>query len=232
MKRVLQMATPATVLVAALAITASGAAAAPVTIDAYASGYYQNSGGTPSPGSTNIIEDSTRNTYFAFDLSGVSGTVTGARLTIFGNNGSFSLSAPGTVTYSIYDVTTNIAALTGHTAGPAAFTDLGSGTVFGSTSITATSTFGAMPQLEIDLSGGLSNFASALGGLLALGGGSNLTGNQGLLWISSFRNPAAQLTLDVNPVPLPAALPLFATVLGGSGLIAWRRRRKQLRAKA
>jgi hypothetical protein len=30
-------------------------------------------------------------------------------------------------------------------------------------------------------------------------------------------------------VPLPAALPLFATILGGGGVIAWRRKRKQER---
>jgi hypothetical protein len=30
----------------------------------------------------------------------------------------------------------------------------------------------------------------------------------------------------VSPVPLPAALPLFATVLAGGGLAAWRRKRK------
>jgi len=32
------------------------------------------------------------------------------------------------------------------------------------------------------------------------------------------------------PVPLPAALPLFATTLAGGGLIAWRRKRKASRA--
>lgn len=31
---------------------------------------------------------------------------------------------------------------------------------------------------------------------------------------------------DLNPVPLPAALPLFATTLVGFGLVGWRRRRK------
>jgi hypothetical protein len=134
------------VLVAALSVaaSASGAAATTVTIDSYASGYYQNSGGAPSLGSTNIIEDSTRNNYFAFDLAGLSGTVTGAKLTIFGGNGFFIFNSttPATVTYSIYNVTTNIGALTGHTAGAAAFTDLGSGSVYGSTSIPVTSTFG------------------------------------------------------------------------------------------
>jgi hypothetical protein len=37
----------------------------------------------------------------------------------------------------------------------------------------------------------------------------------------------ADFTLDsVTPVPLPAALPLFATGLGAMGLLGWRRKRK------
>ena len=38
------------------------------------------------------------------------------------------------------------------------------------------------------------------------------------------------VTLNVSAVPLPAALPLFASVLAGGGLIAWRRKRRQLAA--
>lgn len=135
MKPAFKITTPATFLVAVLsvAVSASGGAATTV-INSYASGFYQNTGATPSAGSTNIIEDSTRNNYFAFDLSG---TVTGAKLTIFGGNGFFFFNSttPATVTYSIYDVATNIGALTDHTAGAAAFTDLGSGSVYGSTPI-------------------------------------------------------------------------------------------------
>jgi hypothetical protein len=225
MNRVSQTKTLATFLVAALSVaaSASSAAATTVTINSSASGFYQNTGGTPSLGSTNIIEDSTRNNYFAFDLSGLSGTVTGAKLTIFGPNGLFLFNSttPATVTYSIYDVTTDIGALTGHTAGAAAFTDLGSGLVYGSTSFAATT--GSSPQLVIELSGGLNDINAALGGLFALGGDSSLVSNQGFLWSSSFLGPAAQLTLETTP--LPATLPLFATVLGGGGLVAWRRRR-------
>jgi len=89
MKPAFKITTPATFLVAVLsvAVSASGGAATTV-INSYASGFYQNTGATPSAGSTNIIEDSTRNNYFAFDLSG---TVTGAKLTIFGGK-AFSFS--------------------------------------------------------------------------------------------------------------------------------------------
>jgi hypothetical protein len=49
--------------------------------------------------------------------------------------------------------------------------------------------------------------------------------NQGFLWSSSSLNPAAQLTIAM--VPLPSALPLFAS--GGAllGFLGWRRKRKQ-----
>lgn len=42
----------------------------------------------------------------------------------------------------------------------------------------------------------------------------------GVSFIRAFNVP--------TPVPLPAALPLFATILAGGGLIAWRRNRRKL----
>jgi hypothetical protein len=39
-----------------------------------------------------------------------------------------------------------------------------------------------------------------------------------------------QSTTNPNPVPLPAAFPLFATGLGALGLLGWRRKRKPLAA--
>jgi hypothetical protein len=41
-------------------------------------------------------------------------------------------------------------------------------------------------------------------------------------------NGAISLTVDAAATPLPAALPLFATGLGGLGLLGWRRKRKAL----
>ena len=42
----------------------------------------------------------------------------------------------------------------------------------------------------------------------------------GVSFIRAFNAP--------TPVPLPAALPLFATIVAGGGLIAWRRNRRKL----
>ncbi len=207
---------------ACLAVTA--AEAATVTIDSFDTGYYQNGGGTPS--NNNIIEDSTRNNYFAFDLSGVSGAVTGATLTIFGGNGSYS-TARSSVLFTVYDVSTEIGALTTRAGGTAAFADLGSGTAYGSATIATPLSFGAMPEVVVDLAGGLADINASLGALFALGGGSDLTGNDGFLWISSnLATSAARLTLEVTtPVPLPASLPLLLASVGA--FVALRRRSRQ-----
>lgn len=50
---------------------------------------------------------------------------------------------------------------------------------------------------------------------------------------SQFASIDASISsFSVSEVPLPAALPLFATVLAGGGLIAWRRKRKAAKSAA
>jgi hypothetical protein len=45
-------------------------------------------------------------------------------------------------------------------------------------------------------------------------------------YIWTWDNGADSFTLEIGQTPLPAALPLFATGLGGLGLLGWRRKRK------
>ena len=51
-------------------------------------------------------------------------------------------------------------------------------------------------------------------------------GNAAFGEIFSNDQGAYQMQITGSEVPLPAALPLFATIVAGGGLIAWRRRRK------
>jgi hypothetical protein len=63
--------------------------------------------------------------------------------------------------------------------------------------------------------------------LVAAGGGSIVSGFASL-YDSNFNNiiSVTGTLTQVNQVPLPGALPLFATGLGALGLLGWRRKRK------
>ena len=62
--------------------------------------------------------------------------------------------------------------------------------------------------------------------------GDNLSAILGLSgWTTPYQpgvmtNAVFEVNGDINAVPLPAALPLFATGLGAMGLLGWRRKRK------
>ena len=62
--------------------------------------------------------------------------------------------------------------------------------------------------------GAIAGALIAMNGSVSLFDGNNISVN------------AAFFSTDTSEVPLPAALPLFATILAGGGLIAWRRKRK------
>jgi hypothetical protein len=91
--------------------------------------------------------------YFVFDLSNVAGKITDATLRL-------STAPPGYIvykspdpseTYSLFAVTTPVATLAAGTAGASAFTDLGSGTVYGS--LVATPSLGEFADIELEQAG-------------------------------------------------------------------------------
>jgi len=206
-----------------LTTVANGAhAVSVVSVNSYDNGWYK-SNGTHIASNTNIISGSSgwssyRN-FFAFDLSGISGKVVSATLSIAGGNGKYSNSG-GSTTFSVYDVSTNTASLTNGTGGTGAYSDLGSGSLFGSTSVSTPGWSGTMPTVTVALANAIGNINSALGNQFALGG----TTSGGYLWGFSSGAQAATLSLTVAAVPVPAALPLMLLALGGMGVVARRRK--------
>lgn len=127
-------------------------AAAPVTLDALDSGWYLANGLHLADNEnylTGISRASARSgehrSFFLFDLSSVGGIIRSATLRLYNPTDQDILFEPPsdplpggyespdpTETLHIYDVHTPVAAMTGGTAGPAGFDDLGSGTLYGS----------------------------------------------------------------------------------------------------
>lgn len=209
-------------LSAALVLSAAAANAVTVTVDAYDNGWYRSTG-VHSTTNTNIIASGSYNNWFAFDLSSVTGLVTGATLTIFGDNGKYA-NAPSTATYRLFDVSTDVDVLTAGTGGVAAHTDLESGTQYGATNVATPGSEGRMPQVTVAMTGGLNDINASLGGKFAVGGTTDATT---FLWgYSNYSNfTAAKLTLttQMTVVPVPASIALMGAGLLGLGLVARRR---------
>ncbi len=112
-----------------------------VTLNATNSGFYTSTGShdatNPNYVAGQLGTIQTRN-FFVFDLSGVTGTVTGATIRIsFPDLGYFSNDP--SETFSLYDVSTPITSLVASNAGATGiFSDLGTGTVFGTTTVLET----------------------------------------------------------------------------------------------
>jgi PEP-CTERM motif len=115
-----------------------------VEYDAFDSGHYDNLGGSiftnyqaGFDGFNDNPLSEVRN-FFAFDLSGLTGPVTNATLTIPSNPfgiGYENTSGGASITYTNWDVSTSVDDLTNGTNGLSTFADLGSGEKFGSVSI-------------------------------------------------------------------------------------------------
>jgi len=167
--------------------------------------------------------------FFVFDLSVVTGPVFGASLT-FSLTG---LSYPGgnaSETLNLFDFTGSIPSLLAQTGGFAAFSDLASGTIYGTRVYSAADINRSVTQAIT--AAGLSDMNAALGGSFAFGGAiANLTGgNPEKVFGASGNSTVSQLTLitaDAS-VPEPASVAFISTGPLGLGI----KRRRQLRLQS
>jgi hypothetical protein len=203
-----------------LLAAASATARADVMLDATSTGWYDVSGlhfaGNPNyivgiNESLNQFRD-----FFVFDLTGVTGTITSATISIVN---PLSVNPAGK-TYTLHEVSTPIATLEDDQSGRTdIFDDLGTGTVFGSTPGTSD------PLVVFSLNAaGLAALTAAEGGSFAIGGELSplTTGLISYMYGNSEEGVTLNLTTSA-PIPEPGSIALLLTVVIGVLLLLRRR---------
>jgi hypothetical protein len=217
-------------LLGAMALPCSGAT---VTLTAIDSGFYASDGSHTTTNENYLTGQLTneRRSFFVFDLSGVSGTIQSATLRLFNPEVSAFLhgyvSPSPTETLNIYDVTTAAGSITDGTAGVAGFADLGSGSVYGTRSVSAADN-GTAVEIALN-SAAIAGMQSATGLFLLGGALSSISGPAdqyvfGFSMAGFVTDHTRELVLDVAP----AAVPEPGTViygLVGLGLVLVGRRK-------
>jgi len=222
-------------LIAAIAMAASSSA---TTLDTLQRGYYEindvyvtsndNYVVGQIPGVTPV---DSHHDFFSFDLSGISGPITGATLHLYEPN--FGYSSPNTFeTLQIYVYTGDVAALNAGGTLPGAYAGLVSGPLAGTFNVS-----GANDGTFIDIvlnNSAIAALNAAAGGLIAFGGelpgipdGTNdyryVFGWSG----NDTPNPGDGNTQLLLSIPEPSSLALVAAALASLGLARRRSRRKQ-----
>ena len=196
-------------------------------------GYVQDNGSGDGANAQNnfLAIQGTYNNWFGFDLSSqAASTITGAKLYLY--NLSAALDGydgvSGSGTYTIYDVSPATAtSLNSGSSNPgvSAFTDLGSGTSYGSTGY-STADNGNYMVIDLNASG-LSDLQSAWGtGFFNMGGA--ITGTGYVFGYSAFTLPS-QTYLEITgapaAVPEPGTWAAAALLVGGASFLRWCKRR-------
>jgi hypothetical protein len=173
-------------------------------------------------GSCSTVQPLEYRNFFVFDLTSVVTPVAAATLRLSNPPGGY-ISPDASETYTVTDVSTSIASLVGGTGGLAAFTDLGSGAVYGSLMMTAADN-GTVVSIVFSPAG-LAAINGALGGTFAVGGFVTTIGG-GFPFTELVFGSSGSLSdtreLDLTLVPEPSSMLLLA-----SGVLALSLRHRQ-----
>ncbi|TWU37280.1 PEP-CTERM motif protein [Novipirellula artificiosorum] len=176
---------------------------------------------------TGSASSSVLRSFFTFDLSSLSGTVTSATLSL--RRFDF-ISDEGSETLGFFDVLTDAATLNNNVGSSAAiFADLGTGVSYGSFTLDVATT---PDVLTFNLNANaLADIQSAQGGFFSIGG-SLLTddGNDRIFSSSGAFDPHSLtvVTTSAGAVPEPTSLAIFG--FGAFGLAGFRRRKQKQNA--
>jgi hypothetical protein len=220
-----------TALIAGIVLAAGYSARAEtieITIDPLDRGNYSTAGGhVPSNNSYlvgRIALGSVWRNFFVYDLSSITGTIVDAKLGYLFTTVGLDTAVQGFEDYELYDITTPFDILLNGDAEVAAFNDLGSGTLFGSTTI-----FVEQEEIpfEIQLNPAAIESLNQADGLWGIGGklttitpGPNVSEFYGTTGVSQdLTTTPLILTIEI---PAPGVLAL----LGAAGLCGRRRRRR------
>jgi hypothetical protein len=157
--------------------------------------------------------------FFVFDLAGVSQPIASAKLALHVPPSGYTSRDPSE-NYELHDVVTPIESLLDGTGGVAAHTDLGSGIVYGSRTMTAADQ-GSVIEIELNSSAiAVLNSSHSLfgigGSLTTLDGVAN---SEGTFGFTSLSTDLVQLRLTLVPEPSTLLLLLIA----GSSLLGYRK---------
>jgi hypothetical protein len=192
----------------------------PVTLDATTRGVQPPGGAFAMPPTANsfylvgFASIAEFRNFFVFDLAGLSGIVNTAKLLLTNPPGGFN-SVDALEQFTTFDVTSDFALL--GTASPLIYSDLGSGTVYGSYTASIADN-ASVVELSLNAAA-VEAIQASLGSQFAVGGaittlaGAQLFGPSQALFFGTGVGDVTQLQLDLTPssVPEPSTLLLLSS---------------------